>query len=190
MGESILIIEYNQDLTDLITQLIRSEFNSGIAVAKNIEEAIEVIAQGEIQVIIANYLSQDDYADKLVGMAKGKKLNIPFVLISEKIEDDQFSRNFLELNPANSRFTLPIDGDKFVEAIQRALKLKMHSKSEGFKRIEKSALKKIAELKIPVFLRDLNGAYVPYSKASAELKHLEFYYIRRENFKNYSDRLN
>lgn len=190
MSESILIIEYNQELTEMMTQLIRSEFNAGIVVAKNIEEAIDQISSHPIEVIIANFLSQDDYTDKLVNITKGKKLNIPFILISNTIENDQFSRDFLDLNPANARFTLPLDGDQFVEAVQRALKLKLHSKSEGFKRITKTALPKMAELKIPVFIRQLNGQYLPYGQASKEQKDLEFYYIRRENFKTYSDKLN
>lgn len=190
MSGSILIIEYNQDLTEMLTQLIRSEFNAEILVAKNIEEAIDLLADGQVELILANYLSSDDYTDKLVGITKGKKLNIPFILISDKIENDEFSRNFLSLNPVNSRLTIPIDEEKFTAAIQRALKLRVHSKVEGHKRIIKSALPKMAELKIPVYLRDLDGSYVPYSKGSTEVKNLEFYYIKREHYKVYNDRLN
>lgn len=190
MCGNILIIEYNQDLTQMLTQLIRSEFNSEIQVATTIEEATDILSKDKISLIIANYLSQDDYAEKFVTMAKGKKLGIPFLLLSEKIENDQFSRDFLAINPANSRLCIPIDEEAFTAVVQRALKLKIHSKTEGFKRITQEALGKMAELKIPVYLRDLSGNYLPYRSGNEETKSLGFYYIKREHFKIYNDKLN
>lgn len=191
---SVLIVDDEQELLDLISMLIEEEFpNVEVKTALSGNKAISLIESGAVfDLILSDYNMIDGTGGDLYSFIKKNKLDWPFILISGGFLVDYPEFNDIELR-GDAFFSKPFDEEVLFATIKQLLSLGK-GECKSYLPIPKSIVLDHIDLLEKVFLKINEDKFVLIAKDTLLKEQLEVFiskgvdcfYLFKDDYKFFS----
>ncbi|MBT3981596.1 MAG: response regulator [Bacteriovoracaceae bacterium] len=190
---SVLIVEDEEDIRELIIIILESYFDLDFIEASNSQEGISRLEGGvEPTIIFCDYNMPGGNGDQVFKFNKDHA-NVPFILISTDSPSDHHElAGFYEINKGNEYIEKPFDSERIVQNIGQFLSNEQVEKIE-FQRISINRVQKYNRQNEALYLRLSENKFVkiidkgsPLSDSELQKyrdKSVEFFFLEKEAHK-------
>lgn len=151
----ILIIEDDEDVREILSVFIESEFDIQVVESCSGNEAVSQMSKGlRPDCIISDYTMDDGNGDIVYEYLKSWDLKIPFILFSGRDykEIDNF-KNFLKEYDKNSFIAKPFDDEELNQAVIKAIgDSSSHNQDNDYKKVNLARFSNINNMKFSFFI--------------------------------------
>ena len=195
---TILIVDDEPAIVQLLEIMIESELEVDIHRAYNGEEAIEILEENttneenptsSINLILSDYTMPKSTGGDLYQYNKGKA-NLPFILVSAGfLEDYNDMKDFADANAFNTFLQKPFEREDIIAAVRNALGnigdeaplLDTIREEKGLKKVKSYFLSKLAKESFDLFIKLGDGKFLQVcSKENDDMKGVLEHYRKKE----------
>ncbi|WP_127714548.1 response regulator [Halobacteriovorax sp. HLS] len=159
--KSILVVDDELEILDIIEILIESEFSYKIIKASSVLEAIDYLStDSSIELIISDYTMPGKNGGELFIYNKNSR-NLPFLLVSGGFIQDYYNmQDLMTVNHRNGFLQKPVDDEKLFDLIRNAFDNPEVATDEHYKKININYAQYLVNQNIDIYLCLSNDKYI------------------------------